>query len=82
MGIAARKHTLTFYHMGMYASSELLLWFEEQHLEQTGKKPSMGKSCIRFTKVERIPMRLIGQLVRKLSVEEYIKLYEQVLKKN
>ena len=46
-----------------------------------GIKPNMGKSCIRFTKLEKIPLETIGQLVAMTSVEDYIEHYEKVKKK-
>ena len=36
----------------------------------------MGKGCIRFKKPEMIPYKLIGELIKKVSVKEWIKLYE------
>lgn len=80
MSIAARKNTLTFYHMGLYASSELMEWFVPRYIESVGRKPDLGKSCVRFSKVEHIPIELLGQLVEKLSVKEYINLYESALR--
>lgn len=41
----------------------------------------MGKSCIRFKKPEDIPYQLIGELVAKISVEDWIATYEQNLKR-
>jgi hypothetical protein len=41
----------------------------------------MGKSCIRFKKPELIPMRLIGELAQKMSVREWVYLYEHHLKR-
>ena len=44
-------------------------------------KLDMGKSCIRFKKAEHIPYKLIGELVKKISVDDWIKIYESVLKR-
>jgi hypothetical protein len=41
----------------------------------------MGKSCIRFKKMDEIPFDLIGELVRKMTCEEYIDIYETAIKK-
>ena len=40
----------------------------------------MGKSCIRFKKLEEIPYELIAELVRKISVDEWISTYESAIK--
>jgi hypothetical protein len=36
----------------------------------------MGKSCIRFKKAENIPFDLIGELMQKITVKEWIEGYE------
>ncbi len=41
----------------------------------------MGKSCIRFKKLDEIPYKLIGDLMKKISVKEWINIYEKNLKK-
>ena len=41
----------------------------------------MGKSCIRFKKATDIPFELLGELVRKVSVSDWIATYESVFKK-
>jgi hypothetical protein len=41
-----------------------------------GKKPDMGKSCVRFRKLENIPLEVIGQLVAGTPPEKFITQYE------
>lgn len=79
--IAAQKNFIALYHMGVYANKELLDWFIENYQKATGKKPDMGKSCIRFKKTDSIPFELIGKLMKKMSVKQWITLYEQQLKR-
>lgn len=79
--IAAQKNFIALYHMGIYANKELLDWFIENYQKVTGKKPDMGKSCIRFKKTDSIPFELIGKLMKKMSVKQWITLYEQQLKR-
>ena len=43
---------------------------------KTGRKPNMGKSCVRFKKLADVPLELIGQTVARVSVDDYIKRYE------
>jgi hypothetical protein len=80
-GIASQKHSINFYHMGIYADQELMDWFLSEYTKHSSKKPDMGKSCIRFKKSEEIPYELIGQLMRKISVQDWIKTYENKMKK-
>ena len=81
MGIASQKNFIAVYHMGIYASPELLKWFTEAHAKASPKKLDMGKSCIRYKKPEDIPIDLIGELAGKMSADEWIALYEKNLKR-
>lgn len=81
VSLASQKASINFYHMGIYAKPELLEWFVTQYPKHSSQKLDMGKSCIRFKKPEHIPYDLIGELMTKMSVEEWINLYESNLKK-
>lgn len=79
--IASQKNFIGFYHMGMYAKPEILNWFTQEWPKYSKYKLDMGKSCIRLKKLDDIPYALIGQLMQKLTVEDWITLYEQSFKK-
>lgn len=81
ISIASQKNFIGFYHMGIYANPELLDWFVNEFPKHSKLKLDMGKSCIRFKKVNDIPLDLIGELVTKMTVNEWIELYETNLKK-
>jgi uncharacterized protein YdhG (YjbR/CyaY superfamily) len=80
MNIASQKNFIALYHLGMYGSDTLLNWFVEEYPKHCKSKLDMGKSCIRFKKMDQIPFELIAQLCKKLSMEKYIELYETALK--
>lgn len=80
-GIASQKHSINLYHMGVYANPELLKWFVTEYPKYSKQKPDMGKSCIRFKKLEDIPYKLIGELMKKISVNQWINMYETTMKK-
>jgi hypothetical protein len=80
-GIASQKNSINFYHMGMYTDDSILDWFVTEYPKHTKQKLDMGKSCIRFKKTNDIPFDLIGELMRKLSVQDWISIYEKELKK-
>jgi len=80
MNIASQKNFIALYHLGMYGSDTLLNWFVEEYPKHCKSKLDMGKSCIRFKKMDQIPFELIAELCKKLSMEKYIELYETVLK--
>lgn len=76
MGFASQKNSINFYHMGIYANKELYDWFVAEYPKYSTRKLDMGKSCMRFKKFEDIPFDLIGELVTKVSVEDWIETYE------
>jgi uncharacterized protein YdhG (YjbR/CyaY superfamily) len=76
MNIASQKNFIAFYHMGIYAKPELLLWFTTEYPKHVKGKLDMGKSCIRFKKPDQIPFDLIGELVQKISMQDWINCYE------
>ncbi len=65
---------------GVYADPKQLKILTDA-FKDMGVKPNMGKSCIRFTKLEKIPLDTIGNLIAMTSVEDYITHYEKVKKK-
>jgi Domain of unknown function (DU1801) len=76
MGMASQKNFIAVYHMGVYADPKLLKWFTEAHAKASTKKLDMGKSCIRYKKPEDIPFDLIGELASKMTVQDWITIYE------
>ena len=81
ISIASQKNFVALYHMGIYADNKLLEWFVTEYPKHSKAKLDIGKSCIRFKKINEIPFQLIGELAGKMSLKEWIKLYETNLKK-
>ncbi|ODT35639.1 MAG: hypothetical protein BGN92_11080 [Sphingobacteriales bacterium 41-5] len=79
-GIASQKDSINFYHMGVYADADLLNWFVGEYPKHSKHKLDMGKSCVRFKKPDEIPYKLIGQLMKKVTVKDWIKKYETAYK--
>ena len=80
INIVMRKDIITLYHMGLYSDEKLLDWFKDEYSQLTSLKLDMGKSCVRFKKSSDIPFALIGALLQKVSVEDWVLLYEEKLK--
>jgi hypothetical protein len=80
-GLASQKNSINFYHMGMYASPSLFEWFTKEFPKHSTAKLDMGKSCIRFKKPEHIPYKLIGELMKKMSMKDWIDMYETSFKR-
>ncbi len=67
--------------MGVYAMPELLKWFTTEFPKHSPARLDMGKSFLRFKKPEHIPYKLIGELIKKVSVKDWIKVYEENVKR-
>ena len=81
IGVSNLKSSISLHHMGLYANSKLLNWFESEYPKNSNTKLDMGKGCIRFKKFNEIPYRLIGVLSSKMTVKDWIDIYEQNIKK-
>jgi len=81
VNIASQKNFIALYHMGIYAMPEILKWFTAEYTKQGLAKLDMGKGCIRFKKPEHIPYKLIGELIKKISMKDWIKTYEKNIKR-
>jgi hypothetical protein len=68
--------------MGLYTNEDLMLWFKEEYVKRCKYKLDMGKSCVRFKRMDDIPVELIGELMSKMSTQEWIATYERVYKKS
>ncbi len=77
INLASQKSHVALYHMGIYSDKKLMTWFTKRYGEEVPTKLDMGKSCIRFKKMETIPYELIGELATKLTPQEWIKIYEK-----
>ncbi|HIN98396.1 MAG TPA: DUF1801 domain-containing protein, partial [Flavobacteriaceae bacterium] len=66
----------------IYAKKELLDWFVAEYPKHCKYKLDMGKSCVRFKKMDDIPYDLIAELATKMTAEEWIDIYEKAIKKN
>lgn len=81
INLASQKNYVALYHMGVYAQPELLEWFQTQYKKRVPHKLDMGKSCIRFKKMDQIPLDLVGELAQKMNAQQWIALYEKSRKK-
>src|SRR5690606_5322562 len=81
MGLASQKNFIAFYHMGMYAKPELHDWFVNEYPKHAKRKLDMGKSCVRFKKMDDIPFELIAEVCKRMTVDEWIEIYEKNLKR-
>ena len=76
MALAAQKNHYAVYASGAYMDPLGESWLEGQFRE-AGKKLDMGKSCIRFRKLDNIPLDVIGKIAAAQGVDEFISIYEK-----
>ena len=81
INLASQKNFIALYHMGIYANKNLESWFVSEYPKHVKTKLDMGKSCIRFKKMDDIPFDFIGELAAKVSVEDWISNYEKAFRK-
>jgi len=80
-GIASQKNHMAIYLMCIYSHPEHEAWFREAWAK-TGKKLDMGKSCVRFKKLEDVPLPVIGKAIKRVPVKKFIAFYESVIPAN
>lgn len=81
MNLASQKNFIAVYSMVLYAKPELMDWFTAEYTKRCKYKLDMGKSCIRFKKLDDIPFELIGELTAKVDIQEWVNIYENSRKK-
>ena len=80
VNIASQKNFIALYHAGIYADPKLYSWFTSEYPKYVKTKLDMGKSCVRFKKMDQIPYELIEELMTKMSVDDWIGTYEKNIK--
>ena len=78
VGLASQKNHMAFYGFCIYMDEVLKNRFVVDW-KKTGKKLDMGKSCVRFKKLEDVPLQVIGDAVKRVPMKKYIKQYEEQL---
>jgi len=81
LNLANQKNFVALYHMGIYADQNLMEWFVAEYPKHAKYKLDMGKSCIRFKRMDDIPYALIEELLQKMSPQDWITLYEKIIKR-
>lgn len=69
--LANQKNHMAVYLTGIYMDEDLYQDFEEKYRD-TGKRFDVGKSCVRFRKLDDLPLELIGESIGAISMEEFI----------
>lgn len=75
-GLAAQKNYCALYLMNIYGDAKTKNWFEKAY-KASGKKLDMGKSCVRFKKLDNLPLDVVGKAIALTPVQDYIALHEK-----
>lgn len=76
--LGSQKNHMAVYLMCVYGDEATREWFEKEY-RASGKKLDMGKSCVRFKKLDDLPLEVIGKAIARVPVAKYIARYEAVL---
>ncbi|GGD95310.1 DUF1801 domain-containing protein [Planktosalinus lacus] len=80
ISIASQKNYIALYHYGLYTNPKLHDWFVTEYPKHSKYKLDMGKSCVRFKKPDAIPFNLLEKLLKKITPQQWIELYESQMK--
>jgi hypothetical protein len=71
-GLASQKQYMSLYLTGIYLSEDARTRFEAAY-RATGKRFDAGKSCVRFKRLEDLPLDLVGEAIAAWSVDDYVR---------
>jgi len=74
--LASQKRHMSLYLMGVYGDAAEDTWFRERW-ESTGKRLEMGKSCVRFRRLEDVTLDVVGEAIARTSADDFIAAYER-----
>ena len=77
MSLASQKNHIALYAMCLYGNEKQLEWFQTEWPKHSSKKLNMGKACIRFSKLEDVPLGLIAELAARITPQQWVELYEK-----
>ncbi len=77
-GLASQKNHMSLHLMCLYGHAENEKWFRDAWAK-TGKRLDMGKACVRFKKIDDLPLEVIGEAIRRVPAAAYIAHYQRML---
>ena len=80
VALASQKNYISLYLMNVYGHKETQEWFLKAY-KASGKKLNMGKSCVRFKKIDDLPLDVIARVVSLTPMDEFVKAYRALRRK-
>lgn len=77
-GLGSQKNHMALYLMCAYGDTEIDAWFRDAYAK-SGKKLDMGKACVRFKKLDDLPLDVVGKVIAMVPPEKYIARVESIL---
>ena len=75
VALASQKRHMSLYLTNVYGDESVEQWFRERYLA-AGKKLDMGKSCVRFRKLDDLPLELVGEVVARTPIADFVEIYK------
>ena len=76
VALASQKNYMSLYLMNIYGDPKAATWFKSAY-KASGKKLAMGKSCVRFKKVDDLPLDVVAEAVARTPMEDWIRIYQE-----
>jgi Domain of unknown function (DU1801) len=69
--LASQKNHMSMYLMGLYSDGPERAWFRQQYADR-GLKLDMGRSCVRFKRLDDVPLDVLGEAIGMIAVDEFV----------
>jgi hypothetical protein len=76
--LASQKNYMSLYLNSVYGDPRTEAWFKDRY-EASGKRLNMGKSCVRFRRIEDLPLDVIGETIARVDLDSYLAAYEKAV---
>jgi hypothetical protein len=74
--LASQKNYMSLYLNSVYGNPATEAWFRERYAA-SGKKLDIGKSCVRFRRIDDLPLDVIGETIARADLDTFVAYYEQ-----
>ena len=75
VALASQKRHMSLYLTNVYGDESVEQWFRERY-RAAGKKLDMGKSCVRFKNLDDLPLELVGEVVARTPIADFVEIYK------
>ena len=75
-GLANQKGYMSLYLNNVYGDPKTERWFKERYAS-SGKRLDMGKSCVRFKRLDELPLDVIGETIAGADIDRYLAHYAE-----